>query len=82
MHVLGDVIKVCVGGSTVTAFRGLSERVALAETVTEVTPVGPDSLNTGSCSAVTKRSVYLDWGARCAGDKGEAKKRLSYRNFN
>lgn len=37
--------------------------MGLAETVTEVTPVGPDSLNTESCSAVTKCSVYLDWGA-------------------
>lgn len=56
--------------------------LGLAETVTEVTTVRPDSLNTKLYSAVTKCSVYLEQGTECVGDEGEAKKRLSYRNFN
>lgn len=76
------MVSKCVSGERCNSVQRPERAGGIGRDMTEVTPVGPDSLNTESCSAVTKCSVYLDWGARCAGDKGEAKKRLSYRNFN
>lgn len=55
--------------------------MGLAETVTEVTAVGPDSLNTELYSAVTKCSVYLNWGTGCAGDKGRSKEKVKLPKF-
>lgn len=55
--------------------------LGLAETMTEVTTAGPDSLNTEFYSAVTKCSVYLNWGTGCAGDKGRSKGKAKLPKF-